>query len=60
LDDYDILITISTNGELRFWDILMILDEFESWESKVFENLKEIYNINTLSRLLCMDIVVEI
>lgn len=60
MDDYDILITISTNGELRFWDILMILDEFESWESKVFENLKEIYNINTLSRLLCMDIVVEI
>lgn len=53
--------TISTSGEIHIFDTLIILrDVSEFSESKVLDDVKPIYKVNTLNRLTSLSIYMDV
>ncbi|EAR86262.1 PAK1 interacting protein (macronuclear) [Tetrahymena thermophila SB210] len=60
IDDIDIIISISTNGEIHMFDCLIIFsDVFEIQESQVLNDIKPIYKVNTLNRLTSLTVYMD-
>lgn len=57
VDGIDIIVTISTSGEIHIFDALIILREIETIsESKELKDLQPIYHVDTLNRLTTLSV----
>jgi hypothetical protein len=54
------LFTVSTEGDIKIWDICFLLKDTESIkESQALDDkVKPIYEINTKERVLCLEVAV--
>lgn len=56
----DIIISISTNGEIHLFDCLVLFsDVFEIQETLEMKNVEPIYKVNTLNRLTTLSVYMD-